>query len=90
MNFIIEKNIPIPETGTNKLKYAYQQFPFKKMKPGDSFLIPAAKNAEKKEIEKIRARVSAHSGLFRKYEKKTGWKFTTKVLNEGIRIWRVK
>lgn len=54
-------------------------WPLDKMEVGDSFLVPCEYN----EINSLRATLS------RKY-KGSNYKFSTRVVKEGLRIWRTK
>lgn len=70
---IIEESVPIPEQRRGGKKY-----PFAAMKPGDSFFVPGTK------AETVAARNAAAN-----YGKRHNWRFTTRWLQLGIRIWRV-
>jgi hypothetical protein len=76
MKYRIEKNVPIPE-GTGRGRPA--KYPFAKMQVGDSFLVMGSPN------EQSTAQKSAHS--FAQINPK--FKFVTRTLNHGLRIWRV-
>ena len=80
--FKIDKNIEILTDQNHKIKY-----PFLKMEVGDSFFIP-----EKDEQKRINlARRAASAGIaFSKSKRKGEVKFSTRKLEDGIRIWRIK
>ena len=74
--FAVEKGVPLParKNGDRATKY-----PFMRMEVGDSFLIPC----QGEECRKAQMRVSG-----RKPTK--GKKFTTRMVEGGIRVWRVE
>jgi hypothetical protein len=76
----IEANIPLPpkarSTGTAP------KFPFAALAIGDSFLAPTtAKNA------KARRRVLSCLMIY--HAKKTGFRYASRKVDGGIRIWRI-
>lgn len=81
-DFQIEKQIAIP------LKYKKGReafFPLGQMEIGDSFLIlPNTKTPTGKD-----ARI-ALTQFASSYSKKTGKKFTTRKVENGLRIWRIE
>ncbi len=72
--FTIEKNHPIPK---GRAKY-----PLDQLEVGDSFFIP---EVDKERHKNIRIYVS---GWARR--SKTGMKFTTRAVDDGIRVWRTE
>jgi hypothetical protein len=82
--FKIQKNIPLAPVPAKRTALTKPvQYPFEKMKVGDSFLVPAAnKNAACRIANKVS--VSAHME-----GKRIGAKFSRRVTSEGVRIWRV-
>jgi hypothetical protein len=77
--FKIEKGIPIPEP--HKRNGYKSKYPFSQLEPGDSFLVPT----NKEQTHNVRNRVSAAS---HHYAAKHGWKFSIRVMVDGIRVWR--
>lgn len=73
--FIIEKNHPIPAINSTKKSY-----PFESMEVGDSFLFAGDKNA----INAIRVAMTAHN------RKKTGRRYISRTVENGLRFWRVE
>jgi len=73
-DFKIEKGIPLP-VRSNEWMILY---PFKQMKVGDSFLVPYGETAQ----ATVKKRVMASS---RRYKP---MKFVSKLLDEGVRVWR--
>ena len=74
----IENNIPIPKKIANyPIKYN-----FKNMKVGDSIFFNRMNN-------KKRCSVFNSAKYFCKV-RKLNWKFTTRTVEGGIRIWRIK
>ena len=65
--FKIEDGIPIPKPR--------QQYPWLKMRVGQSFFVPGGKTKSLGSIDYAR--------------KKTGFKFTARTVEGGVRIWRV-
>lgn len=70
----IEKNISVPAAQNVGRPRIY---PFAEMEIGDSFLLPTA---EKDRVGQAAKAWKARHG---------GWNYRTRVLDEGIRIWRV-
>ena len=79
----IEKNIPIPE---GRGRGRVSKYPFTKMEVGDSFAIKAENpNA----TERLRQRLySAFRQFILRGELK--WIFVTKILDNEVRVWRIK
>jgi len=70
----IQKNIPIPAKKSAGRKQVY---PFEKMEVGDSFAIPLSK-------------AKSAAAIMVKYAKRTGMKFTKRLLDKEVRIWRIQ
>lgn len=75
----MEKDIPIPESANGRKNL----YPFSSMDVGDSFAVPF----EAVEKSKIRSRVTASCTS---YAKAAGVKFSTRVIGNLLRVWRVK
>ncbi len=73
----IEEGIPVPYFG----RVDGEKYPFKKMKVGDSFLIPET-------INHLNVRYGFYS--FRQRNNLKDRKFVIRKTNEGYRCWRVK
>lgn len=76
--FKIESNLPIPES---KWVGRTPKYPWKQMKVGDSFLVPTTPDVCNK-IVRQRLSVGAY--------KSSCGKFATRIVNEGVRVWRVE
>jgi hypothetical protein len=77
--FQIEKHIPVPEFQGYRTKYR-----FKELEIGESFLVPY-EDGDEHALAANRVQSAARAAA-----KSTGWKFTTRKLNTGIRVWRVE
>jgi hypothetical protein len=75
--FKIESGVPIP-TGPVLRKSKY---PLAGMQPGDSFFVPGAKVSIQKSV---RAAASVFSA------RNKGTEFTARLVEGGLRVWRVK
>jgi hypothetical protein len=73
----IEKNVPIPKSTAGRRKQA--RYPFAEMSVGDSFLVRCK---EERDVQRIR-------GVVQAYSVRTGWKFKTRSVEGGIRVWLV-
>lgn len=81
--FPIEKGIPLPKGRGRGRKYNFQ---LDKMKPGDSFLIPAP---SKSEAGNIRNCIWNHLRYWRLMKpEREAISFQTASVNGGIRVWR--
>ena len=81
MKIKIEKNIPIPGEHSARIKY-----PFEQMKKGDSFLIRVWGGKK----PKFKARNLSQSAINFCRIHKLNWKFTYRIIGNGVRIWRIK
>ena len=73
--YAVEKHIPLPSRNN--------KYPFRSMKPGDSFLV----KTDKEPVSCVRNRLCA--AMIKFAANKEGMKFTTRYTTEGIRCWRV-
>lgn len=71
----IEDDIPLPKG----LKIAYEEYPFTRMKKGDSFFI---EGPSLKAVQNACRRAARENG-------KTGCRFVARLENNGVRCWRV-
>ena len=78
MKYTIEHNIPAP-------KGRSCSYPFAEMKPGDSFLVVCLLH----KADKVRERLYAAAWYYQR-KHSLGQKYVTKIVSEGVRIWRVK
>lgn len=79
MTFEIEKGVPIPPKKSKLNKY-----PFHAMEPGDSFLIPLPPEVDRRTFTvRVTVRVAA-------WRKATGYRFTIRTMEGGVRVWRVE
>jgi hypothetical protein len=75
----IESGIPLPsEARGRKIKY-----PFATLQVGQSFLAACAPEDSRKLIMSV-------SSLCGKHTKKTGRRYTCRVVEGGVRVWRVE
>ena len=70
----IEKGVPIPKSKPGGRK---RKYPFWDMEVGESVMI---KGATAKSI----------SGSLARAKRATGWKFTTRTVARGVRVWRTE
>ena len=79
MGIKIEKNIemPISTFGRN------QKFPWDDMAPGDSFFIALVNGQSLRELSQNVNSAAYHAG------KKRSWKFCTRKVDNGVRVWRL-
>lgn len=75
----IDKGIPIP------LFKSSRRYPFTDMEIGDSFIV----ECDRTDCKKVMAAVSGAGRLFRN-RMKSNAKFTVKIVENGIRCWRVE
>lgn len=75
----IEQNVPLRPTTNYTSKY-----PFSKMSPGDSFLIPLS--ADPKKAKRKRMSISC---LMFYHARKRGAKYASRRIAEGLRVWRI-
>lgn len=88
----IDKGIPIPSARTGGRVFV-QKYPFGDMEIGDSFLIK--KNLSKSNKLRVKQASNIRSSLahcLRKYNKRreNPIQITTRTLDEGMRVWRIK
>jgi hypothetical protein len=76
----IESNIPLPSKGRST--GAAPRFPFAALAIGDSFLAPTT-------AENAKARRRVLSCLMIYHAKKTGFRYASRKVDGGIRIWRI-
>jgi hypothetical protein len=93
--FTVEKNIPIPESANGRKNL----YPFSSMDVGDSFAVPF--EAVEKNVVWLQPRAAGRGGQRAKirnrvtasctsYAKAAGVKFSTRVIGNLLRVWRVK
>ena len=75
----IEQNVTLPPIASYVSKY-----PFAKMSPGDSFLIPLS--ADPKKAKRKRLTISC---LMAYHARKRGAKYASRRLLNGLRVWRI-
>lgn len=79
----IEQNIPLPAARRTPAEYN-SNYPFAKLTPGDSFLIPLP--ADPKKAKRKRLTIS---GLMLYHARKRGAKYASRRLADGLRVWRI-
>ena len=76
MAFSVDKNVPLIDAKSGGRKY-----PFSEMSVGDSFLV----SPEESGIAEMSIRAAA-----RMYGMRNKMKFTCRIVDGGIRVWRIK
>ena len=71
----IEKNIPVNKFLKRSRSHKY---PFRELEVGDSFYVALSEQ----EINVLRV-------LAWRFSKQTGWRFVTKKVDSGVRVWRI-
>ena len=77
MTYEIEEKVPMPKPRLGGAKY-----PWGEMKVGDSFFV-AVENEQPSTVQ------GTVAGSARAYGKKHGNKFTTRIIDGGVRVWRI-
>lgn len=77
----IDSNIPMPM----KKRRGFNSYPFHEMKVGDSFFVPLK---EGKKQHSLICQISTSARLYSMASGK-GWRFTTRSVEGGCRVWRV-
>ena len=73
----IEKNIPIGD----HYKDEYKKYPLGEMEPMDSFFVSVGDKEKGSEVVRVRSAVSV-------YGRRNGKKFSCRMVEGGVRIWR--
>lgn len=79
--FKIESGVPLPERGAHLSKY-----PFDKMLPGDSFLVPCGDNVRSGMRQTLAGQAQQYKILFG--SRKMKW--SVRGVEDGVRVWRLK
>ena len=82
MSIIIEKNIPLPEKVQGKRKT--NKYPLKDMEVNDSFTVP---NPDNLSLVQLRNQVNSICHYF---NKTNNTKFSIRVVDNQIKVWRIK
>lgn len=85
--FKIEKNVTLPHRPNAGFVVVPQKYPFGEMKIGDSFLIECENT--KRELDNVRSSLFHHKKKFNTLNN-CKIKITSRVLNNGIRVWKIK
>ena len=80
----LQSGIPIPSRSKKKGVTKVTRYPFNKLEPGMSFLVP--KKEADGNLKRLMARVSAAAKVAKK---SLGIKLVLRQTEEGIRVWRV-
>lgn len=83
----VDKNVKIPDSASGTRK-GECKFPFKRMKIGDSFAIDI-KRKYLKNIKQQQSSILTNARTYCNYHR-LDWKFTSRQMNNTIRIWRIK
>jgi hypothetical protein len=76
--FKIESGVPLVRIGHNRGKY-----PFRRLKVGESFMVACGPNEFKEQMNSLTS--CSHWASY-----KTGFKFATRAVDGGIRVWRTQ
>lgn len=82
--FKIESGIPLPSPRRARLGGKWGTLPFAKLEVGQSFLVPAKDMEQKKKTRDSLSSTCATQG------KKLDRRFVTRIMDDGIRVWRVE
>lgn len=74
MAIVIEKNVPTPEYAGKTKPLSQTTLAILTMEVGDSYLVP--------KTDKFRNR-------YQYVAKTKGWKFITRMTDQGVRVWRI-
>jgi hypothetical protein len=80
----IETGIPVPDLNASKRVY-----PFAEMKEGDSFLVPVPASPSETFHARRKHKQAFVAERARRYRAATGRKFTTRQVEDGVRVWRI-
>ena len=81
----VEKNIPIPESRFGKGRQPGEtKYPFAELQVGDSFMVPTKKQTD---INKMQSSICGHAFQYKRKNRDTN--FTTRIVDGGIRVWRI-
>ena len=80
----IELGVPIPSRSAKKAVTKETRYPFNKLEPGMSFLVP--KKEADGDIKRLMTRVSAAAQLAKK---SLGIKLVLRRTDKGVRVWRI-
>ncbi len=83
--FEIEKGVPIPAARPAGKGGRDSKYPFRELETGDSFVVPI--NGDAAEARRLRVNLMTRCN---KYGKSMGRRFTTRLVPEGVRVWRVE
>lgn len=79
----IDRNIPLPAARRTPAGYS-SKYPFAKLTPGDSFIIPLPADPKKAKAKRVTI-----SGLMLYHARKRGAKYASRRLADGLRVWRI-
>lgn len=88
MSFKLEEDVPVPARAAPNREAKY---PFTDMAVGQSFLVPITKDDS--DIARIRRRMNSACGTAQRRIKKTSGtdvRFTSRTVEEGVRVWRTQ
>ena len=76
-DFTLEAGIPMPQDGPDYSRYKY---PWRQMRVGDSFFVPAVDDARRK-LTHIRSLMYHHNNKHPEH-------FEARIVDGGVRVWR--
>jgi uncharacterized protein (DUF2249 family) len=84
----IEKNVPLPSENVSPFR---QKYPWREMDVGDSFLLWSADtNRKKRTYAKDKKRHTQNAQSLISYQhRKRPERFVWRVVDDGVRVWRV-
>lgn len=96
--YAIESGIPIPRAKTGPgsgqvlTDNFVNEYPFLRLRAGDSFFVPYGVSADSVARQKLRSRLSSYCSQAAEKAKKLGYtmKFSTRTLDDGVRVFCTK
>jgi len=74
--YVLEDGVALPRVTQVGRGQAQTIYPFDTILPGQSFLVP---HEQGKSVAVVAAQIT----------EKKGWRFATRLMNEGVRVWRL-
>lgn len=88
MTFRLEDGVPVPPLAKARRPSGRKpKYPLADMVPSQSFLVPAIGEDEKNRVTRC---ITYSACALRKREGFAGWKFWTRHVDEGVRVWRIE
>lgn len=84
----IEKNIPLPRSGRG-IRKGENHYPFADMEIGDCFFIELEERYLNRHVI-VQSSISTVARMWKNFNNKLDWQFTTRRIENKIGVWRVK